>query len=530
LINSINPALEQYMGCSACEVVGKTISEVELPAERIAFWTKQINSVFETGEAQQLEAEIGGPGAGRYFAVRLIPEHGEDGEIQSVMAISSDLIERYMMEKRLEQIYRLSNAVSRAASVQEICCEALEGMRESLGADRAAVLILDDGVMRFTHWVGLSERYRKAVEGHSPWSEDARNPQPVVVPDVETEPALEALREVILSEGIRSLAFIPLAYDGRLLGKVMLYYDTPRPLRNDVMQLAQSVASHIAFMIEHKRAEQALKESEDRYRTLVELSPEAILVHAEGRVIYANAAAARLMNADSAQALVGRPMLDWVHADDQEVIAQRTLQIDREGKARHSAEVNYRRSTGGKVTLEVSSAPVAYGGKAARLVFLRNITERKLAEQEVRESERRLDMALKNSPFMLWRQDRQLGYTWVYNPVGFTSDQVLGKTDFDLLRPEDATKLANIKQRVMQTDVGERHKAVEVAARGRKFYFDLTLNPLYDESGSIVGITGGALDVTELKQAEEWTRFLSEASAILEGVLKGRSLLSLRYE
>jgi PAS domain S-box-containing protein len=301
------------------------------------------------------------------------------------MGISREITERYRAQKQLERIYRFSNAVSRARAVQDICVEALEGMRESLNADRSAIVLLDEsGVMRFTHWSDLSEGYRKAMEGLSPWPRDAEDPRPIVVSDVEGEPSLAAFQDTIRGEGIQSLAFIPLAYEGRLLGRVMIYYNAPHQFRDDEVQLAQSVASHVAFTIEHKRAEQALMESEDRYRTLVELSPEAILVHAGGRILYANSAAAKLLNAANPEEIVGRPLLDLVHQDSQEAIAQHAQQIEREGRVRNSAEATYMRATGEQITLEVSSAPMVYGGKAARLAFLRNVTERKRAEQSIR--------------------------------------------------------------------------------------------------------------------------------------------------
>src|ERR1041385_3340357 len=68
---------------------------------------------------------------------------------------------------------------------------AVEAVVTTVGADRAALLLYDaDGVMRFKAWRGLSDDYRRAVEGHSPWSRDTALPEPILVPNVETSAAM----------------------------------------------------------------------------------------------------------------------------------------------------------------------------------------------------------------------------------------------------------------------------------------------------------------------------------------------------
>jgi PAS domain S-box-containing protein len=166
---------------------------------------------------------------------------------------------------QLQALYQLTAALSRATALEDVYEAALGGLLLALGIDRASILLFDpDGVMRFKAWRGLSDSYRRATEGHTPWSPDTKNPQPVLVPDVDADPGLATLHAVIRGEGIRALAFVPLVYQGRLLGKFMLYYPTPHPFTDDEVLLAQNIADHIAVAVARRHAEEALRSSQER--------------------------------------------------------------------------------------------------------------------------------------------------------------------------------------------------------------------------------------------------------------------------
>ena len=151
---------------------------------------------------------------------------------------------------RAELLYGLAAAVIAAGSVEEIFDAALESIQPALGAERAAVLLYDtDDVMRFRAWHGLSKEYRRAVEGHSPWKREARDPQPVLIGDVESEPSLAAYLPLLRRERIGALAFMPLVFGGRLLGKFMVYYPAPRELTAHELELARAIANHVAAAV-----------------------------------------------------------------------------------------------------------------------------------------------------------------------------------------------------------------------------------------------------------------------------------------
>ena len=158
---------------------------------------------------------------------------------------------------------KLTQAISQTRTVEDIYAIALQALVDGLGVSRAAILLCDTGgVMRFAAWRNISDTYRSAVEGHSPWRPDAPHPEPFVAADVTLEPSLTALLPAIDAEGIAAMAFIPLVSLGRVIGKFMLYYDEPHVLSSDDLQLACVIASQVAFALERMQAEAQARRSE----------------------------------------------------------------------------------------------------------------------------------------------------------------------------------------------------------------------------------------------------------------------------
>jgi PAS domain S-box-containing protein len=151
---------------------------------------------------------------------------------------------------RAELLYELAAEVIRAKTVDDVFGAALAGIERALGASRCSILTFDaEGVMRFRAWRGLSDSYRAAVEGHSPWPRSEQSPEPIVVPDVLAEASLSSYAELFQSERIGALGFIPLVSEGRLIGKFMVYYPLPRALSAAELDMAKAIANHVAAAI-----------------------------------------------------------------------------------------------------------------------------------------------------------------------------------------------------------------------------------------------------------------------------------------
>ena len=173
----------------------------------------------------------------------------------------------------LDAVYRFADAVAGATVLDDVLQAAIDALLAATGADRASVLLADeDGVFRFRAWRGLSDRYRAATEGHSPWAPDEVDPQPVLVEELAAAGFDRKLERVVRDEGIAALAFVPMLRAGRLLGKFMLYHDSPHAWSERELLLARTIANHLASVTERTQAHVALEASETRLALLLEAS------------------------------------------------------------------------------------------------------------------------------------------------------------------------------------------------------------------------------------------------------------------
>ena len=151
----------------------------------------------------------------------------------------------------------------------------------------------------------------------------------------------------------------------------------------------------------------ALQESEIRYRSLVELSPNAILVHVEGSIVFANVAAMQLFGAAGPEQLIGTPVLDRVHADSRAGVLRRVRDLRLVGAEVPAAEERLVRLDGTPIEVEISASAVIYQGHPAIQAVARDITERKLAAEAQRASEERFRKQYKGFPLptFSWLQE-----------------------------------------------------------------------------------------------------------------------------
>ena len=150
---------------------------------------------------------------------------------------------------------------------------------------------------------------------------------------------------------------------------------------------------------DRNRIERELRDSETRYRGLVESAPDAILINCDGKIAFANAYALRLFGATSVADLIGTTTLDRVHPNHRGVAADRIADV-LSGDVEISTAMEQRllRLDGTIVTVESRGGRIMWEGRSAVQIVLRDVTERKKTEQDLRESERRYRTLVEQSP------------------------------------------------------------------------------------------------------------------------------------
>jgi len=183
--------------------------------------------------------------------------------------------------------------------------------------------------------------------------------------------------------------------------------------------------------------EKALHESETRYRSLVESSPDGIVVHRNGEFLYANASALRMHGADSIEQLRERNVLDMVQPEDRPEVKERIRQASA-GQDMPLRETRLIGLDSRVTTVEVAGGPVNYQGEPAVQVILRDITERKKAEEDMARSEARFRLLSETSGMLLAAENPQ-------NIINELCRRVMEHLDcqafFNFLVDEEASRL-----------------------------------------------------------------------------------------
>lgn len=258
---SANERFCSQLGYTPAELLGRRTSDFTHPDD--VEKSRADFSRLTAGEIEFYSAEkryLHKQGGVVWVALTVSLIRDRQGRPEFGLAIAQDITAKKHAATQQHLLYELVATVNRAAAAHTLYDAALDAVCAAKGCQRASILLCDaQGVMRFVAWRGLSEGYRRAVEGHSPWARGERDPQPVCIPDVAACPLDPHLRAVVEAEGIRALAFIPLTFEQRLLGKFMVYFNEPHVFTVESLQLAETISRQVSFAIARQQAADALE-------------------------------------------------------------------------------------------------------------------------------------------------------------------------------------------------------------------------------------------------------------------------------
>jgi len=519
----VNAQLCALIGCSSEELLGRSVFDEthsdDVAADREQF-ARQI-----AGEIDQYKIEKRiRRRTDEYFWASITSSSVRDDEGRFLYAVrvQHDITEmkrtQDALTKRMQEqaaLYAFTDRQQRARSLDDLYESALDAIARALGCPRASILLFDQsGTMRFVSSRGLSEDYRRAVEGHSPWTPDVKEPRPIVVGDIEKADLPESLKQSVRAEGIAALAFIPLEENGQLLGKFMTYYDSPHDFAAAEIDLAVTIGRQLAFGVARMRAEQAAQ----RLAAIVESSDDAIISKDLNGVITSwNDGAERLFGYTADEA-VGSSVTILIPPDRQDEEPRILARIRSGAKVDHYDTVR-RRKDGRLFDISLTISPVrdAAGRIIGASKIARDISDRKAAERELRESQRRREELLAAIPAAIYTTDAQGKITY-YNDAAV---ELAGRTPtlgsdewcvtWKLYRP-DGTPLPHEQcpMAVALRDGRQIRNAEAIAERpdGVRIPFIPYPTPMRDADGKIVGAINMLVDISERRQAETQQRIL----------------------
>lgn len=270
-------------------------------------------------------------------------------------------------------------------------------------------------------------------------------------------------------------------------------------IERDWQKRPTGIRGVIRDITEQKLAEAALRESEERYRRLVELSPEAIIVHSEGKFVYVNPAAQRLWGAASPEELIGKDVLDVVHPDSRDIVRRRIREVEELGESTALNEQKHIRLNGDAIDVEVAGIPFVFRGRPAVQAVIRDVTDRRRGREALRQSEARLRTVVGSASLVLFALDRNGVFTLSegegLKALGLKPGELVGQSVFELY-PGNPEVLESVGRAL----AGEAFAgAIDVG----DLTFETRYTPLTDDASNVVGVIGVATDITENRKAQK---------------------------
>lgn len=256
-----------------------------------------------------------------------------------------------------------------------------------------------------------------------------------------------------------------------------------------------------------RAAAAALAESEEKYRRLVDASPDAVVIHSRGRLVFVNPAALRLFGAASAGQLLGRKVMSLVHPDFRPVVSERLRRL-RGGHNAAALKEKLLRLDGCEIDVEAAATPTKFAGRPAVQVIVRDVTERLKAEEALRESEERLRLLVEGvRDYALFMLDAEAHVaSWnggAQRILGYPALEAMGLAFGAFFSARDWTaERVTRKLRQARLDGRFEKESWFVRRDGSRFLANFILTAVRTETGSLKGYAAVVRDVTTLRQLE----------------------------
>ena len=481
--------------------------------------TAALDRVFREGVPDRYELDGPGPaGTLVFYESRVVPIL-RDGGVAAALVTSVDVTERRRAERTQMATFRISAAAHTAPTLGELY-EAIHRIVGELMPARNFYIALYDArsdLISFPYFVDeYDPPFPPKKPGRGVTEYVLRSGQSLLLtPERAEDLTRRGEVELIGAPSIDWLG-VPLTIRGATIGALVVqsYVEHVRYAEAE-QRILEFVSSQVAMAIQHKRSEEALRESEMTLKSIVDAIPEtALLLNLDGTIAAANRA---VLEGDprSPEELVGRMAFQFSAADLSDHRRSRVEEVVRTGQAARWEDTS---AITGRTHINYVHPVRDAAGKVARIaIFALDITERKRAEEALRRSEEQYRTLVDGARDVIFALSPD-GICTALNPAfesisGWTRDEWLGRPFAELLHPDDVIAAYEIFARVLR---GEERATAQLRFRTRSGEYlvgEVHAN-LHQQDGVVLGALGIARDVTDRVRLEDQLRQAQKMEAV----------------
>jgi PAS domain S-box-containing protein len=471
------------------------------------------------------------------ITARLIDYEGEG----AILGIVTDITERKRAEEalkhRIEQLdalSRASQAVTASLELDQVLAEIVSLASQVSASDYTSVVLVDEsGNMGQSaeNVPGMPAiKYRLRDNGLTSWI--VRSHQAVIIGEIGENGAMPpdlgggaplTANPHIVEAGVKSVAGLPLMVKDRLLGVLYLHSLRPRAFHSQ-LPLLTAFANQAAIAIENarlhealkqelaerKRTEEALRESEERYRSLFEGVPVGLYrTTPEGQILDANPALVQMLSYPDWETMVTLNAAD-IYVNPEDRLQEQTL-LERDGVVL-GFEAQLRRRDG-KIILVKDTARLVRDGEGRVLYYegsLEDITERKRTGEALRESETRYRALIESQIDLISRYRPDTILTFVNDAYcqfyGKTREELIGHSFLSMVAPEFHELILEETENMVKDPSPIEGEYLNYRQDGEECWIQWVVQGIVNENGRVVELQAVGRDVTERKRAEEALR------------------------
>lgn len=510
---AVNQSVCRMLGYAEGELLQKTFQEITFPDDLetdLRFRQEMLKGERESYQMEKRYVQKQGNVVWASLSVSLMKDRG--GNPLYFILEFEDITARKHSEVLEKALYRIAHATDESANLDVLFKHVHEIIGTVMQAKNFYIALYDadKDLVHFPYFVdekGTPPAPTKARKGFTEYVLRTGKP---LLRDEAVKIELDQKGKV---ESIGALPAVwlgvPLIVAAKTIGVMAVQdYTNPGAYGERELQVLEFVSSQVANAIVQKRAEEALRESELRYRTLVNISPDAItLTDLNGTIVLVNQRTAELHGYESVEEMAGLSSFDLIAPEDRELSianARKTLKF---GRIR-DIEYTLLKKDGTRFPAELSASTIvdAEGKAWAFIAITKDITERKRAEDQLRQSEEQFRLITENATDLIVVLDlegRRIYNSPSYKTILGDPASLRGTDSFQEIHPDDRDKIKTLFQETVRTGVGKRAEYRFLLKDGSIRHIESQGSVIRDGQGNVSQILVVSRDVTEKKKLEE---------------------------